>query len=101
MGLENERLMQLAKVIVEARRHHIALNRACAHKSANSLEKPTPEELTELRAAMAASHAAHDALLDHVQNGHVQSGHVQSAPTAVEATADFSITSTTSLVHAA
>jgi hypothetical protein len=77
MALENERLKQLAKAIVEARRHHIALNRACAHKSANLLEKPTPEELAELRAAMVASHAAHDALLDHVQNGHVQGEPVQ------------------------
>jgi hypothetical protein len=80
MALENERLKQLAKAIVEARRHHIALNRACALKSANSLEKPTPEELAELRAAMAASCAAHDALIDHVQSGPVQSGPLQGEP---------------------
>ena len=87
MGLENERLMQLAKVIVEARRRHIALNRACAHRSANSLEKPTPEEMADLRTAIAASHAAHHALLDHVQNGPA-------------AASDVPVMSTTSLVHA-
>lgn len=67
MALEDERLKQLAKAIVEARRRHIALNRAYGRRSAHSLEKPTPEELADLRAAMAASHAAHDAFLDHIQ----------------------------------
>jgi hypothetical protein len=95
MASENERLKELARAIVEARRHHIALNRACAYRSANSLEKPTPEELAELRAAMAASHAAHDALLDHVQNGRAQSELVVAS-----ATSDVSVMSTTSLVHA-
>jgi hypothetical protein len=69
MAPENERRNQLAKAMVQTRRRQIELNYACAHKSANLGEKPTPEELAELRAAVGASHAAHEALIDHLQNG--------------------------------
>src|ERR1700733_6425842 len=69
MALENERRKQLVKSMVATKRRQIELNCACAHKSANLGEKPTPEELVELRAAIDASRAAHEALIDHLQNG--------------------------------
>jgi len=68
MALGIERLNQLAQALVDARRRQIALNRACAHKSAN-FEKPTAEELEELRAARSASEEAHEALIEGQHNG--------------------------------
>jgi hypothetical protein len=69
MALQREHLGHLATAMVQSRRHQIELNRACAHKCASLGERPTPEELAELRAAVNASHAAHEALIDHLQNG--------------------------------
>jgi hypothetical protein len=73
MAPENEqssqlRRSQLAEAMVQTKRRQIALNRACAHKSAQMGEKPTPEEMAALRAAINDSHAAHEALIDHLQS---------------------------------
>ena len=68
MALENERGNQLATTMVQTKRRQIELNRACAHRSAKMGENPKPEEMAALRAAINDSHAAHQALIDHLQS---------------------------------
>ena len=78
MACESESV-KLARVLVDAIRHQIGLNCACAYKSAMG-EMPTSEDLSELRAARGISQAARSAFIDHQQNG--------SAPFATPAATD-------------
>lgn len=66
MAYESESL-KLARVMVDAIRCQIRINRACSHKSAMG-ELPTPEELAELHAAVGISQAARNAFIDHQEN---------------------------------
>ncbi len=65
MAFDIERLKLLAKAMVDAMRRQIALNSACALKSADIAKKLTPEELRELRTAIDTSQAAREALADY------------------------------------
>jgi len=58
---------RLVESMVRTMRRQIALNLACAHKSANGLEKITLDEISELHSAKSACDAAHLELIQHLE----------------------------------